>query len=131
MARIDFVSVIRNGMSDPEFSREMRFFTGSLKLDNGGAETVATFDDGTLVDVAQVTGTPDDACKIVVRGTHEHWDSMLKRYPIPFYQCLQTTVVKHGMYMTTTNESFAYLPALNRLVQLLRAEKSGAANGTT
>ncbi len=45
---------------------------------------------------------------------------------MPLYQCLQTTSVKHGMHLSTTNETFAYLPALNRLVALLRVEKAGA-----
>jgi hypothetical protein len=128
MAGIDLVSAIQDGMSDPEFSREIRFFTGSLKLAVADTETVATFDDGRLIEVAEKS-VPDDDCKIVIRGTQDHWDFMTERYPVPFYQCLQTTVVKHGMYITTTNESFAYLPALNRLVQLLRIQKNGATNG--
>ena len=121
---------ISRGMSDPEFSREMRFFTGSFKIVVADIETVATFDDGKLVDAVETTSVSDDHCKIVIRGTREHWDFMLERYPVPFYQCLQTTVVKHGMHMTTTNESFAYLPAFNRLVQLLRAARMGADDGT-
>ncbi len=130
MAGTGLASVMTNGMTDPEFSWEMRFFSGSIKLAVDDTETVATFDDGKLVDVAE-KAVPDSDCKIVIRGTQDHWDFMLERYPVPFYQCLQTTVVKHGMYMTTTNESFAYLPALNRLVQLLRADRNGAVNGAS
>lgn len=130
MAKIDLVSAIRDGMSDPEFSREMRYFDGSLKLAVADTETVATFDDGKLVEVAEKS-VPDENCKIVVRGTDEQWDLMTEEYPVPFYQCLQTTVVKHGMYITTTNESFAYLPALNRLVQLVRLQKNGASHGAS
>lgn len=128
MAGINLVSTITNAMSDPEFAWETRFFNGSMKFAVGDMETVATFDDGALVEVAEKS-VPDGNCKIVVRGRQALWDSMLERYPVPFYQCLQTTVVKHGMYMTTTNESFAYLPALNRLVQLLRDDRNGAVNG--
>lgn len=124
MASVDFASVISDGMSDPEFSREMRFFTGSLKLESGDKATVAVFEDGKLVSVSS-ENVPDSDCTIVVRGTQDHWDRLLEVKPKPFYQCLQTTTVKHGMYMSTTNETFAYLPALNRLTQLLRASANG------
>ncbi len=126
MADVDMASAITSGMSDPEFSREMRFFTGAMKIEVADRATVATFDDGKLVSVSD-ENIPDDQCKIVVRGTQEHWDKLLEVKPVPFYQCLQTTTVKHGMYMSTTNETFAYLPALNRLTQLLRAAANGKA----
>lgn len=126
MADVDIASTITSGMSDPEFSREMRFFTGAMKIGVGDRMTVATFDDGKLVGVVD-QDVPDDQCKIVVRGTQDHWDHLLAEKPVPFYQCLQTTTVKHGMYMSTTNETFAYLPALNRLTQLLRAAANGKA----
>lgn len=108
-------------MDDPEFSREMRCFDGALKIAVAGRETVAEFQDGKLVSASAGT-VPDAQCKIVVRGTEEHWSNLLARYPVPFYQCLQTTSVKHGLEMSTTNETYAYLPALNRFVELLRAE---------
>ena len=37
---------------------------------------------------------------------------------------LAMSAVKHGLQLSTTNETFAYLPALNRLVQLLRARRT-------
>jgi hypothetical protein len=76
---LDMAQALRDAMDDPEFRREMRFFTGVL---------------------------------------------MLQGYPVPFYQCLQTAAVKHGLELSTTYETFAYLPALNRLVQLLRARRN-------
>jgi hypothetical protein len=112
----------------------MRFFTGCVKLAVDGEETVAKFDDGKLVSAdahggstmaVLVKGLVDSDCKIVVRGSHEVWDRLLEPYPIPFYQCLQTCNVKHGMFISATNETYAYLPALNRLVALLRAERNG------
>lgn len=110
-------------MNDPEFTREMRFYDGALKIGVGGRETVARFSDGALTSVT-TESVPDDECAIIVRGTDDQWENMLARYPVPFYQCLQTANVKHGLELSTTNETFAYLPALNRLVQLLRAEHS-------
>lgn len=124
--KIDLVRTIRDAMNDPEFHREMRFFDGSIKIGVAGEETVAEFVDGALVSVA-VTDVPDLACKIIVRGTDEHWKNMLAPFPVPFFQCLQTTNVKHGLELSSTNETFAYLPALNRLVQILRAEQKVSA----
>lgn len=122
---IDLPRVIEDGMSDPEFSREMRFFTGRLKIDLAGNATVARFDDGSLVSTSEASDDAD--CKIVVRGTEEHWSGMLNRPAKPFYQCLQTTAVRHGLYMSATNETFAYLPALNRLLVLMQdAYEEGA-----
>jgi hypothetical protein len=118
MTIVDVAAVLRDGMTDPELKREFRFFDGKLKLGLGGEQTTATFADGALVDV--VGDVPDAECKIVVDGTREQWENLLQRYPKPFYQCLQTTAVKHGLQLSATNETFAYLPALNRLVVLMR-----------
>jgi hypothetical protein len=116
---VDVAEIAREGMSsDPEFSREMRFFTGKMKIEIGDAATVLVFEDGDLASIED--DTPDEDCKIVVRGPADLWRKMLERYPKPFFQCLQTTSVKHGLYMSTTNETFAYLPAMNRLVALMR-----------
>ena len=134
MATINFAGSIKRAMGDPEFSREMRFFTGCVKLAVDNEETVAKFADGKLESADAHTGGSmavvftdlvDDDCKIVIRGSHDIWDRLLEPYPIPFYQCLQTCNVKHGLFISATNETFAYLPALNRLVALLRAERNG------
>jgi hypothetical protein len=120
---VDVAAVAREGMDDPEFSREMRFFDGRMKIELDGRPTVLEFSDGALVGAS--TETPDEDCKIVVRGDRDQWSNLLEPLPKPFYQCLQTTAVKHGLYMSTTNETFAYLPALNRLVVLMREARSG------
>jgi hypothetical protein len=84
----------------------------------GDGEDAFTFADGQL---QPGIGHPaDDDCEIVVRGTQDQWDQVLAEYPVPFYQCLQTASVRHGLYLNNTNELFAYLPALNRLTTLLR-----------
>lgn len=119
MPLIDMRAEAQAAMNDPEFSREMRYFTGKLKFAIDGDETVLSFDDGCLVNVTQ-DAVPDADCRIFVKGTHDMWTNMLARYPVPFYQCIQTTNIKHGLKLSTTNESFAYLPALNRLLQILR-----------
>jgi hypothetical protein len=119
----DMAQSLRDAMNDPEFHREMRFFTGVLTIGVGSQVTAARFDDGELLEVPSEGPTEADR-RIDVHGTDEQWDNMLQPYPVPFYQCLQTTAVKHGLQLSATNETFAYLPALNRLVQLLRARRT-------
>lgn len=106
-------------MKDPEFSREMRYFNGKLKLAIDDEETVLEFVDGKLVD-SNEKSAPDADCKIFVKGNTDQWTNMLAKYPVPFYQCFQTTNIKHGLKMSVTNETYAYLPALNRLLQIMR-----------
>jgi hypothetical protein len=62
----------------------------------------------------------DEKCKIVIRGTGEQWDALLQKKPRPFYQCLQSSNIKHGLFLSNNNETFAYLPALNRMTNLMR-----------
>lgn len=119
---LDLAGGIEGAMRDPEFSREIRYFTGHLKIVVDGVPTVAQFDDGHLVSVGE-EDLADEACDIVIRGTSAHFDEMLQQYPRPFFQCLQTTAVKHGLELSATDQTFAYLPALNRLISLLRSER--------
>lgn len=109
-------------MKDREFSRAMRYFDGTVKVAVEDEEMAFHFTDGKL---NSDTRNPDDAdCEIVIRGNNTHWTELLAQYPIPFYQCLQTTSVRHGMYLNNTNQFYAYLPALNRLTSLLRTENN-------
>ncbi|QEX22753.1 hypothetical protein FRZ61_26850 [Hypericibacter adhaerens] len=104
---------------DLEFVRETRYLNGAVKVGIADDVHVLHFKEGKLT---QITGdsVPDDQCKIVVRGTRDHWTNMLAAKPKPFYQCLQSTAVKHGLKLSVTNETFAYLPALNRMMSLMR-----------
>lgn len=109
-------------MKDPEFARAIRYFNGTVKIAVEDDEMAFHFTDGKL---NSDTSIPADAdSEIVIRGNNTHWTEMLAEYPIAFYQCLQTTSVRHGMYLNNTNQFFAYLPALNRLTSLLRAENN-------
>jgi hypothetical protein len=119
MPLIDLKAEAQAAMNDPEFSREMRYFNGKLKLAIDADETVLSFNDGKLAGISKDTVSDAD-CRVFVKGTHAMWTNMLARYPVPFYQCIQTTNIKHGLKLSTTNETFAYLPALNRLLQILR-----------
>lgn len=121
MQLIDLKAQATAAMSDPEFSREMRYFNGKLKLAIDSDETILDFVEGKLASASKQS-VPDEDCKVFVKGTLDQWTNMLAKYPVPFYQCFQTTNIKHGLKMSTTNETYAYLPALNRLLQFLRAK---------
>jgi hypothetical protein len=106
--------------ADFEFTRETRYLTGTIKLDFGSGSWALKFDNGKLVDVTEGATVDEKDCKVIVGGAPEQWDMLLERKPKPFYQCIQSAVVKHGMRISDTNETFAYLPGLNRMTTLLR-----------
>lgn len=119
MSLLNMEAVRVAAASDPEFRRETRYLNGAVKLRLADDAYVLHFENGA---VARLSGddTPDDRCKIVIKGTREHWTNLLADKPKPFYQCLQSTAVKHGLLISDTNETFAYLPALNRMTVLMR-----------
>ncbi|PDT50122.1 hypothetical protein CO661_00150 [Sinorhizobium fredii] len=116
---IDLRKFTQLAQEDFEFKRETRYLNGIVKLDFPTRSVALHFDDGKMVKVEEAN-YDDDKCKIVVRGTSEQWESLLALKPLPFYQCLQSANVKHGLQLSTTNETFAYLPALNRMTTLMR-----------
>lgn len=113
--------------ADFEFTRETRYLTGVIRVDLGDQSWALSFANGTLAGITDGTRLPDVECRIIVGGTVEQWDALLEEKPRPFYQCLQSAAVKHGMRISVTNETFAYLPALNRLTTLLRQLNNGRA----
>jgi hypothetical protein len=119
MPLVDMEAVRAVAVSDPEFRRETRYLNGAVKLKVADDTHVLHFKDGSI---SGLTGdnTPDEQCKIVIKGTRDHWVNLLAEKPKPFYQCLQSTAVKHGLSISDTNETFAYLPALNRMTVLMR-----------
>ncbi len=119
MSLVDMKAVAEIARSDPEFSRETRYLNGAVKIGVADEQNVLTFKDGKLLSI-DTKEIPDAECKIFVKGTREHWLAMMEKYPRPFYQCLQSSAVRHQLQLSDTNETFAYLPALNRLMQLIR-----------
>tara|TARA_X000000950_G_C13858864_1_gene637826 strand:+ start:741 stop:1100 length:360 start_codon:yes stop_codon:yes gene_type:complete len=112
---------------DPEYSRETRYFSGLIKIEMDKIAQILSYDNGKLQKIS-LDDTDDENCKIVVRGDKDTWLNMLQLKPKPFYQCMQSTAVKHDLYMNVSNETFAYLPALNRLMQMMRAEYNKGGN---
>lgn len=110
----------RAAREDPEFTREIRYFDGQIELSAGDESYVLAIADGTLVAARAGTADPD-ARRISVGGATELWEAMLQDKPKPFHHSLQSCAVKHGLLISDNNETYAYLPALNRMMSILRA----------
>lgn len=110
----------RVARDDPEFTREIRYFTGQIELTAGAETYIIDIADGKLV--RAFAGDGDCATHLIaLGGPEELWTAMLEDKPKPFHHSLQSCAVKHGLMISDTNETFAYLPALNRMMSLLRA----------
>lgn len=119
MSLIDMRVFEQTARKDFEFTRETRYLNGAVKIGIAGEDHVLSFADGRLESVDQRT-IADGDCKIIIRGDADTWKDMLAEKPRPFFQSLQSTAVKHGLSITDTNETFAYLPGLNRMMVLMR-----------
>lgn len=125
--KLDQKAFLDAARADFEFTRETRYLTGVIRIDLGDQSWAMSFANGAFAGITDGTKVPDAECKIIVGGTPEQWDALLEMKPKPFYQCIQSAAVKHGMKINVANETFAYLPALNRMTTLLRQLKNGRA----
>jgi hypothetical protein len=125
--KLDQRTFLDAARADFEFTRETRYLTGVIRVDFGDQSWAMSFANGALAGITDGTKLPDAECTVIVAGTPEQWDALLEVKPKPFYQCLQSAAVKHGMSLNAANETFAYLPALNRMTTLLRQQKNGRA----
>jgi hypothetical protein len=115
----DLAAVLINAQKDFEFSREMRYYTGTLHVAIGEKAWRATYDDGKFLSVEPSDTDPQGAA-IWIKGTEEQWKDMTAEHPRPFFQSLQSSSAKHGVLLSNTHQLYAYLPALNRLMQIFR-----------
>ncbi|MHC6592868.1 hypothetical protein OUO20_05660 [Arthrobacter sp. FX8] len=115
----DFAQVLQTATKDFEFNREMRYYTGKLHVSIGDKAWLAAYDDGKFLSVEPADTDPQDAA-IWIKGTDEQWKDMTAEHPRPFFQSLQSSSAKHGVLLSNTHQLYAYLPALNRLMQIFR-----------
>ena len=105
--------------TDPEFNKEIRYLNKDVKLVIGDKVYLIIVREGKVLYI-------DDTCSekvpasIEFRGTEDQWERLTARAPRPFYQVIETACVKHGMKMTENVETFAYLPAWNRMIYIMR-----------
>lgn len=127
MKKIDRSAFAEIARGDFEFTRETRYLTGVIRLDFGTQSWALSFANGALAGITDGTLVPDAEATIIVGGGADQWHELLQWKPRPFYQCIQSAAVKHGMRINVANETFAYLPALNRMTTLLRQLYNGKA----
>lgn len=120
--KLDIQKTFEALSNDPEFIREIRYYDGTLRMNMGEDSYQIVFSNGTPVCASDKVPAPaySPPVKTEITGTDDMWKNLLARKPVPYYQCLQTTCVKHGMQMTSNVETLAYLPAWNRMVFVLR-----------
>lgn len=117
--KIDIQKAFEALANDPEFIREIRYYNGSLKMNMGEETYVITFANGKPVDAVDSID-PYARVTTEITGTDDMWQHLLAKHPVPYYQCIQTTCVKHGMKFSDDTKSLAYLPAWNRMIFVLR-----------
>lgn len=125
MIGIDIGAFAKKAMLDPEFSREIRYFDGRIKLGVGRTDYYLEFTNGALVK-ADKAAIADSDCRIFIKGTEDHWNDLLQEFPRPFFQCVQSANIKHGLILSGSDVTFAYLPAINRMMSLLRTSMKEA-----
>ena len=117
--KIDINKYFSLASQDPEFNREIRYYDGTVKLIMGDDVYHLIIKEGKLL---MITDTLSKECPAdtIFDGNDDQWGNLLAKVPKPFYQCLQTTCVRHGMEMRNDVKSLAYLPAWNRMTKMLR-----------
>ncbi|MFE7423738.1 hypothetical protein [Rhodococcus sp. NPDC057529] len=120
MSVLDIDSFEKIAQRDPEFNREIRYFDGQIELNSDDEAYVLEITDGVLAR-ARRGAAEESRRQIQVSGPRNLWDAMLEDKPKPFHHSLQSCAVKHGLQISDNNVTYAYLPALNRMMQILRA----------
>lgn len=118
--KLDIQKTMDTLSKDPEFMREIRYYDGTLKMNMGDDSYEIVFSNGKPILAKDDVPNYSAPVTTEITGTDDMWQHLLAKKPIPYYQCLQTTCVKHGMQMSSNVETLAYLPAWNRMVFVLR-----------
>lgn len=121
---VDISRLLDAARADFEFCRETRYLNGTLSVTMGAETATLGFQDGKLTGIG---GPAGDRHVIAASGSTAQWEALLEDKPRPFFQCLQSAAVRHGMTLSNSDETFAYLPALNRLTTLMRTVKNRSA----
>jgi hypothetical protein len=94
---------------DSEFRREMRYYDGSIRLGIGDDESyVLTFRDDVMTAGESAAGIN---AAIFIEDSEAQWAAMLEPLPKPFFQSLQSSAVRHGVKLSTTDVTFAGIGA--------------------
>ena len=117
--KIDMEKYFGIASQDREFNREIRYFDGTVKLIMGDDVYHLIIKEGKLLMITDEL-SKECAADTIFEGNDDQWSNLLAKVPVPFYQCLQTSCVRHGMQMSNDVKSLSYLSAWNRMTKLLR-----------
>ncbi len=105
---------------DSEFRYSARYWDASLRLGIGEQRLCVRIANG-KVDAIR-PWEPDDTPDIGIDAATGEWEQLLAPVPRPFYQSLYAATLHHGFTLTGDDvESYAYMAALVRLLDVMRA----------
>ena len=117
----------RRGLEDDaELALGAKFLDGAIRVRFGERAMLVGFRDGKLAELREAS--PFDSSFLDVSAPESEWREFLKPVPPPFYHHIFPAVLCHRFdWSGDLEKAFAYMPALNRMFDILRA----AANGRT
>ncbi len=110
---------------DGEFRLMARYWTGALHLAMGEDAVVLEMKDGAVAGIRDSSSpAPDQPGHIGVAAPAEVWDKILAPVPPPFCNDIVPAAAL-GLVISGDDVTFwQYYPAVRRLVELLRADRS-------
>lgn len=110
----------RRLQDDAELVLGAKFLDGAIRLRMGERAWIVSFRDGKLTELREATVF--DSCFFDVSAPESEWREFLKPVPRPFYHHIFPAVLCHGFdWGGDLEKAFAYMPALNRMFDILRA----------
>jgi hypothetical protein len=113
---------LRDALNDDgEFRQAARYWDASLRLGIGGAPLYVRIEAGRVALVRPAV--PDDPADVAIDGPAEEWEQLLAPVPRPFYQSIHAAATHHAIELSGDPlHSYAYLAALTRLIDVMRAQ---------
>lgn len=121
MSLIDTERLRRALDEDSEFALAARFLTATLKIGFGEKAWLLEFRDGRLHDLREKG--PFDSYDLEIMAPESGWREFLQPVPRPFYHHVLAALRQEDFdWGGDIETAFAYMPMLNRLFELMRAE---------
>jgi hypothetical protein len=110
---------------DPEFKMAARFMTEDVLLGSDDARCRITVRDGAVTEI-NLNPSTNDHWSFAITATAGAWDKFLQPSPPPYYTGLNAGMLRGNLQITGDIEIvFAYLWAMNRMMDLMREIQNG------
>ncbi len=110
--------------SDPEFKLASRYMSEDVLLEAGSSRCIVRVREGRVSEI-QIGPTAGEGGSIGIQATAESWSKLLQASPPPTYTGLNAGMLRGHLQITGNLElAFAYLWALNRLLDIMKQVKS-------